>query len=110
MIDENNIPLDAYSVTYAALVDAAARQSANEKTDLLNSNERQADQFNPLKEDYNPSGASITREPMRGFKPITTQAELDAVIESRLKRERKKLLRLIVKMIAGLQDLCRELE
>ena len=46
---------------------------------------------------------------MSEFKPITTQAELDAIVTARLKRERLKLLRVIIKMVAALQDLSSEL-
>lgn len=47
---------------------------------------------------------------MSEFKPITSQAELDAIVTARLKRERLKLLRVIIKMVAALQDLASELQ
>lgn len=49
-----------------------------------------------------------------GFKPITSQAELDAVIAERLKRERRKVAlpayRKLIEILADLYDVTKTLE
>lgn len=47
---------------------------------------------------------------MNDFKPITTQAELDEIVKARIKRERKKFLKMLLKLAGVLTDMISELK
>lgn len=47
---------------------------------------------------------------MSEFKPIMTQAELDEIVKARIKRERKKILKMLLKLASVLMDMISELK